>query len=76
MDPEGLGEFGDLGAVQWHLVISLGLVWLLITCCTIKGIKTSGKAVYFTSTFPFVVLLILAIAGLTLPGAGMVSYES
>ena len=35
-----------------------------------KGIESSGRAVYFTSTFPYVVLTVMVIRGVTLPGAG------
>ncbi|XP_061193112.1 sodium- and chloride-dependent glycine transporter 2-like [Saccostrea echinata] len=65
-----------LGGVRWELAGCLLLAWVLVCICLAKGIKTSGKAVYFTAFFPYVVLLILLIRGLTLPGSlkGIVYY--
>ena len=65
----GLGEFGDLGEFKMDLAFYLLLSWLIVLLCLSKGIKSSGKVVYFTATFPYVVLLVLLVMGLTLPWA-------
>ncbi|XP_066287463.1 sodium- and chloride-dependent glycine transporter 2-like [Branchiostoma lanceolatum] len=57
------------GAVKWQLALCLFLAWLLIFCCLIKGIKSSGKVVWVTATFPYIVLTILLVRGVTLEGA-------
>ncbi len=41
---------------------------LIIFGCLFRGIKSSGKVVYFTAIFPYVVLIILLIRAVTLPG--------
>ncbi|CAF1078151.1 unnamed protein product, partial [Didymodactylos carnosus] len=55
--------------VEWPLAVSLLAAWTLVFICLIRGIKSSGKVVYFTAVFPYVILLILGIRGWTLPGA-------
>ncbi|XP_060688326.1 sodium- and chloride-dependent neutral and basic amino acid transporter B(0+)-like [Hemiscyllium ocellatum] len=63
------GSMDETGEILWYLALCLLLVWLIMGAALSKGIKSSGKVVYFTVTFPYVVLTILLIQGLTLEGA-------
>ncbi|XP_037086841.1 sodium-dependent proline transporter-like [Pollicipes pollicipes] len=63
------GGIDHLGQVQWGLLLSLFIAWMVVGAALIKGVKSSGKVVYFTALFPYVVLIILLIRGVTLPGA-------
>ncbi|CAF4968439.1 unnamed protein product, partial [Rotaria sp. Silwood1] len=58
-----------LGSPSWSLSLCLLLAWILVGLCIIQGIKSSGKVVYFTALFPYVVIFALIIRGVTLPGA-------
>ena len=57
------------GWPRWRSTATLFLSWTLVAVCLIKGVKSSGKVVYFTSFFPYFVLVTLAVRGYTLPGA-------
>lgn len=59
----------ELGTIKWDLAICLLVSWLIVFLCLMKGVKSSGKVVYFTATFPYLLLIILLVFGVTLKGA-------
>ncbi|CAM9283735.1 unnamed protein product [Lampetra planeri] len=69
----GLHEPGD---ISYELVLCLMATWLMVYFCMWKGVKSTGKVVYFTALFPYLVLVVLLAHGVTLPGAldGIIYY--
>nr|XP_061802878.1 sodium- and chloride-dependent creatine transporter 1-like [Nerophis lumbriciformis] len=57
------------GKVNYEVALCLIFTWIIVYFCIWKGVKTTGKVVYFTALFPYVVLSILLVHGVTLPGA-------
>ncbi|XP_035491460.1 sodium-dependent neutral amino acid transporter B(0)AT1 [Scophthalmus maximus] len=62
-------SIADSGGIHWPIVVCLLAAWTFICICYIRGIGTSGKAVYVTAILPYIVLAIFLIRGLTLKGA-------
>lgn len=67
----GIGDstWDNFGSIRWEMVLCLLLAWCIGYLCVVKGVKTSGKAVYFTVLFPYVVLTAMVIQGCILEGA-------
>uniref|UniRef100_A0A8C6M482 Transporter n=1 Tax=Nothobranchius furzeri TaxID=105023 RepID=A0A8C6M482_NOTFU len=59
----------DPGPVRAPLALCLLAAWIIIFLCMLKGIRSSGKVVYVTATFPYFVLVVLIIRGATLEGS-------
>ncbi|KAM9782716.1 sodium- and chloride-dependent transporter XTRP3A [Neosynchiropus ocellatus] len=57
------------GSPHMGLAVCLVLAWLLTFLFIAKGVKSTGMVVYFTATFPYLVLFIYLVRGLTLHGA-------
>ncbi|GAA6090751.1 sodium- and chloride-dependent creatine transporter 1 isoform X1 [Tachysurus ichikawai] len=64
------------GQINWEVTLCLMAVWVMVYFSVWKGVKFTGKIVYFTAMFPYVVLIILLVRGVTLPGAysGIIYY--
>ncbi|KAI7802390.1 hypothetical protein IRJ41_008736 [Triplophysa rosa] len=63
------GGIEQMGHINWEILLCLIAMWMTCYFCIWKGVKSTGKVVYFTATFPYAMLLVLLIRGLTLPGA-------
>lgn len=73
---DGNSTWENFGYPRWQILLCLFLAWALCGICVIKGVKSVGKIVYFTATFPYVILTALLVRGLTLPGSydGIIFY--
>ncbi|XP_042859910.1 sodium- and chloride-dependent glycine transporter 2-like [Penaeus japonicus] len=60
---------GEVGGLVWPIVGAVLFTWLIIFLANFKGVRVLGKVVWLTATFPYVMLTILLIRGMTLPGA-------
>lgn len=59
----------DSGGLNWRMTLSLLAAWIIVCLAVIKGIQSSGKVMYFSSLFPYVVLFCFLVRGLFLKGA-------
>uniref|UniRef100_G3NKA5 Transporter n=2 Tax=Gasterosteus aculeatus TaxID=69293 RepID=G3NKA5_GASAC len=57
------------GGIHTGQAMCLVLAWVLTYLFIVRGVKSTGKVVYFTALFPYVVLFIYLVRGFTLHGA-------
>ncbi|XP_053562815.1 LOW QUALITY PROTEIN: sodium-dependent neutral amino acid transporter SLC6A17 [Bombina bombina] len=57
------------GGLNWRMTLCLLAAWTMVCLAMIKGIQSSGKVMYFSSLFPYVVLVCFLVRGLLLRGS-------
>ncbi|XP_053377145.1 sodium- and chloride-dependent creatine transporter 1-like isoform X2 [Mercenaria mercenaria] len=64
------------GSLVPGLTVALLVAWVLVYLCICRGVRWTGKIVYFTGIAPYVLLLVIFIRGVTLKGAstGLIYY--
>ena len=63
------GTTEGITTIAWPVVACLLVAWLAVWWCIRKGTDSVNKVVKYTVSLPVICMVILAIRGLTLPGA-------
>ncbi|KAF7633084.1 hypothetical protein Mgra_00007513 [Meloidogyne graminicola] len=62
-------SISDFGDIQWELLGLTFISWAIVYFALWKGITQARKFVYFCAIFPYILIAVLLVRGLTLPGA-------
>ena len=65
----GYQDGPQLGGIRYNLILPLLVSWLAMYFCIFKGVKLISKIVWLTVPLPWLMLVILAVRGLTLEGS-------
>lgn len=63
---DSIDETGEMNLIITGCLLA---AWVIVCLAMYKGIKSTGKVMYFSSVFPYVVLLCFLIRGVMLDGA-------
>lgn len=63
------GTTSGFTTISWPVLGSLIAAWVLCYVCIRNGTTTVGKVVKFTVSLPVICLLIMAVRGISMPGA-------
>ncbi|XP_006633611.1 sodium-dependent neutral amino acid transporter B(0)AT2 isoform X1 [Lepisosteus oculatus] len=62
-------SISESGGLNWKMTVCLLAAWAMVCLAMIKGIQSSGKVMYFSSLFPYVVLICFLVRALLLTGS-------
>ncbi|XP_077080458.1 sodium-dependent neutral amino acid transporter SLC6A17 [Siphateles boraxobius] len=62
-------SIADSGGLNWRMTLSLLAAWIIVCLAVIRGIQSSGRVMYFSSLFPYLVLFCFLVRGMFLKGA-------
>lgn len=62
-------SIGNLGGIQWPVLLALVLVWVIIFLIIFRGPRIVAKVVAWTVPLPILLIFVFIIRGVTLPGA-------
>lgn len=62
-------SISESGGLNWRMTLCLLAAWTMVCLAMIKGIQSSGKVMYFSSLFPYVVLICFLVRALLLKGS-------
>ncbi|CAL1594790.1 unnamed protein product [Knipowitschia caucasica] len=62
-------NISESGGLNWRMTLCLLAAWTMVCLAMIKGIQSSGKVMYFSSLFPYLVLICFLVRALLLKGS-------
>ncbi|XP_049323298.1 sodium-dependent neutral amino acid transporter B(0)AT2-like [Astyanax mexicanus] len=62
-------SISESGGLNWKMTLCLLGAWIIVCLSMMKGIQTSGKVVYFSSLFPYLVLFCFLVRAMLLEGS-------